>query len=334
MSKAKRVAACVIACVLAAGALCAVGIGTDGFKDWSFSRWTQGAEPSGSIKDGAVVTDGESSGLRLMSARIAKADYEEYGIAGQAESATVLTATFTPEATTNKAVTWTCDDTSGKVTVTPVAGNPLQATVTVTGAFGQTVTITCTSQANPSVKATAKVEYVKSVTAVQNNYDVTSIKDDFEVGGYNSFGIGTLTPTSFSGNVTMTLDTDLYTYLKARHSGLVQSATLSQGTDEITAASGYNVNLLFGEIPQSEWESVYEDIALYYYGWEEEYMIIGTLSYDDVHCYYNGIETSYHEGSLVETDMIVNSFEDITVNPTGITLNIGTVIFGENGIVE
>ena len=56
---------------------------------------------------GAVIEEGESNGIKLMSAKIAPENYDEYGISPMAETAYQLTATITPENATNKAVDWT-----------------------------------------------------------------------------------------------------------------------------------------------------------------------------------------------------------------------------------
>ena len=52
---------------------------------------------------GAVINEGESNGIKLMSAKIAPENYADYGISPMAETAYQLTATITPENATNKA---------------------------------------------------------------------------------------------------------------------------------------------------------------------------------------------------------------------------------------
>ena len=53
-----------------------------------------------------AVGDGISSGVSLMSARIAVADFEEYGISPLAESAQQVTASVQPSDALNKEVDW------------------------------------------------------------------------------------------------------------------------------------------------------------------------------------------------------------------------------------
>ena len=279
---------------------------------------------------GAVVSEGESNGIRLMSTMIAEEDYEEYGVSALAESATIITATFTPEATTNKNVTWTCSDTSGKVTVTPVSGNPLQATVAVTGAFGTQVTITCTSQANSAIKSTLTVDYVKGLELKSAPKTFNSIKSTIKLGDY-SLSTGTINPTSYEGTLNISIDRLLYSHLKKKYSTILQAKIIATSVDEINNSGEYYFKELFGTTSESEINSIYEDIAIYYYG--KSNITIGTLTYNNVTCYYNGSETSFI-GKAIETTITISSTSDIYVNPTGVSLSNGGLIFGANGQVS
>ena len=280
-----------------------------------------------------IVNEVDSNGIRLMSTMIAEEDYDAYGISAMAESATIITATFTPAATTNKNVTWSCSDTSGKVTVTPVSGNPLQATVTVTGAFGTQVTITCTSEANSAIKASCTVDYVKNYTYKNNNITLSSIKGVINSQLMPNFGTGTLNPTSCSGMVYLSIDFQLYNYLKTKHSTVKQDSNISTTADILSNPQNYYLKELFGTTSESEINSIYEDIAIYYYG--KSNVTIGSYSYENVHFYYNGVESSFDDGeSIVDGDLVINSFSDIYVNATNLSLSNGGLIFGANGQVS
>lgn len=339
VGKLIAVTVCIAALVVG---VCAMGIGTTGFKDWSFSRWFPKTEAVQELTEtsngGAVISEGESNGIRLMSTLVEEEDYEEYGISAQSVGYTaVITAEFTPASTTDKSVTWTCNDTSGMVTVTPVADNQLQATVTVTGGFSEQVTITCTSKATPTVKATATVDYMRIPSQVcLNTYTVNSIlTDDFEVGKFDevdSLGVGTLKPTSYKGTVRFRIDTELYDYLITKFDDLwAVSADLNFDSDEIYGTAGYNAAQFFCGTTAS-WEDILEEIANYFYG-KSDYSL-GFLEYYNVASYYGDVKVADYPGTLISALCKVNSIADIIVTPTGIDLDNVTLIFGENGVVS
>ena len=109
---------------------------------------------------GAIITEGEGNGIKLMSAKIAPEDYAANGISAMAETAYQLTATVTPENATNKAVDWAVafvnpsgEWATGKtvtdyVTVTPTADGALTANVECVKDFGEQVRVTVTSRDN------------------------------------------------------------------------------------------------------------------------------------------------------------------------------------------
>ena len=105
--------------------------------------------PAGETANGgAIIGESQGSGARLMSTKIAAADYEEYGVSPMAETAYQLTATITPEYAEDKTVDWSVafDNPSsawatGKtvtnyVTVTPTSDGALTATVSCLQDFG------------------------------------------------------------------------------------------------------------------------------------------------------------------------------------------------------
>lgn len=99
----KRVIAGVSALAIIAGA--AVGgwaINEYVIKDNQFTITDQAYDSDG----GMLVGEAEGSGISLMSAEIAAADYEEYGVSAQAENAFTLTATLTPADSFDKTVDW------------------------------------------------------------------------------------------------------------------------------------------------------------------------------------------------------------------------------------
>ena len=134
---------------------------------------------------GAVIEEGESNGIKLMSAKISPENYDEYGISPMADTAYQLTATITPENATNKAVDWTIafvnaesEWATGKtvtdyVTVTPTADGALTANVECLQAFGEQVRVTVTSRDNTAVKANATVDYTEKLSSVKATFGST-----------------------------------------------------------------------------------------------------------------------------------------------------------------
>lgn len=138
---------------------------------------------------GAVIEEGESNGIKLMSMKIAPENYDEYGISPMVDTAYQLTATITPENVTNKAVDWTIafvnaesEWATGKtvtdyVTVTPTADGALTANVECLQAFGEQVRVTVTSRDNAAVKANATVDYTEKLSAVKATFGSTVLSN-------------------------------------------------------------------------------------------------------------------------------------------------------------
>lgn len=168
----KRVIAGVSALAIIAGA--AVGgwaINEYVIKDNQFTITDQAYDSDG----GMLVGEAEGNGIKLMSAKIAAADYAEYGVSAQAENAFVLTATITPDDSYDKTVDWSVrwqnansSFAKGKtvtdyVTVTPTSDGALSASVACLQDFGEKIEVVCTSRANENASATCVCDYAKRV---------------------------------------------------------------------------------------------------------------------------------------------------------------------------
>lgn len=122
-------------------------------------------------ESGMVVGDGIGEEISLMSARIAAADYSEYGVSPLAESAQTVTATVTPSDALNKKVDWSIawanassswaksKTVTDYVTLTPTSDGAVTATLECLQAFGEQIIITATSRDNSSAKGTCTVDY-------------------------------------------------------------------------------------------------------------------------------------------------------------------------------
>lgn len=154
---------------------------------------------------GAVIGEGKSNGISLMSAKIMTADYDEYGISTMAETAYQLTATITPSDATDKTVDWSVSFVNpsstwatGKtvtdyVTVTPTNEGALTANVECKAAFGAQIKVTVTSRDNAEATAECVVDYVKRVTGIS-----VKLAYQAEIINVNSSSEETVIPSSFA----------------------------------------------------------------------------------------------------------------------------------------
>ena len=175
----------VLLVLVIAGTAALVGVLSDGFKNWDKFKPDEEQTQEG----GAIITEGEASGMKLMSMKIAPENYDEYGISPMADTAYQLTATITPDNATNKAVDWTIafvnaesEWATGKtvtdyVTVTPTADGALTANVECLQAFGEQVRVTVTSRDNTAVKANATVDYTEKLSAVKATFGSTVLSN-------------------------------------------------------------------------------------------------------------------------------------------------------------
>ena len=175
----------VLLVLVLAGTAALIGVLSDGFKNWDKFKTDEEQTETG----GAIITDGESHGMKLMSMRISPEDYDEYGISPMAETAYQLTATITPDNATNKAVDWTVafvnassEWATGKtvtdyVTVTPTTDGALTANVECVKDFGEQVRVTVASRDNTAVKANATVDYTQKLQSVKSTFGSTVLSN-------------------------------------------------------------------------------------------------------------------------------------------------------------
>ena len=155
------------------------------------------------VGSGVILNKPENHGIEMVSAKIAREEYAEYGISPMAENAYTLTATVLPENASNKAVDWSVEfvDPSSEwatgktvtdyVTVTPTSDGALTATVSNLGEFGEQIKVTVTSRDNSAAYASCTVDYAKRIKSAylvdgsgapvgQNGADwVTGLHDNF-----------------------------------------------------------------------------------------------------------------------------------------------------------
>lgn len=352
MTKAKlKIISGVLALAVVAGGVCSLGyasrnedgkwFGNGNLSNWHWSDKTSDGE-SNNVTGNTVIGEGESNGVSLMSTAIPVEDYDEYGIDTQAESAVIITATITPSATTNKTVTWSTNDASGKVKVAPVEDNPMQATVQVLGAFDKQVTITCAANSNSLAKATCTVDYVKAFEYFYEQECDDYIRDYVTIDGLRPrFSTGTVTPTSCIGDVYMTMDSDLHAYLVKNHITVQKEEKVITGVDLLTYTDDVTFDMLFNTTDEEEIEAIWQDIAIYY---DSVYVeapdfdgryTYGYLHTENVYFYYNGVQVDWQGPTYVtKYDLRADNFYDINVTASDVTLSDGSLVFGANGQVQ
>lgn len=199
-----NVAGIIALIVAAAVTVTTLGVGTSGFKDWSFSRFfpkseVQEQQPDdeqpdeNEQADNTVITVSEEHGLKLMSATIAPENYAEYGVSTYAESAFSLTVTITPSNATYQSVDMTLkwknpqsEWASGKsvsdyLTINQTSDGSLTATGTVLQAFSEPIEITATLRGQEEITAKAQVDYVGTLKADLYSCDLEFYDSDIEI---------------------------------------------------------------------------------------------------------------------------------------------------------
>lgn len=170
----KRILSNIMSIILGVG----IGVGGYALKDKITEPEQPGIEVSTpeEVVGGAILNKPENHGIEMVSAKIAREEYAEYGVSPMAENAYTLTATVTPASASNKAVDWSVEfvDASdewatGKsvtdyVTVTPTTDGALTATVANLGEFGEQIKVTAAIRGKPEAYAECTVEYVQKVT--------------------------------------------------------------------------------------------------------------------------------------------------------------------------
>ncbi len=174
---------------------------------------------------GAVISEDEGNGIKMMSAKIATADYDEYGISPMAETAYQLTATITPANADNQIVDWFVDFDNGSsawangktvsdyVTVTPTSDGALTANVECLQPFGEKINVKCVSRKYSNISASCMVDYAQKITGMTvtlegsrtGDVDIPAGEDvgiEFiYYGGTSSYNVYTVSATAIYSDV-------------------------------------------------------------------------------------------------------------------------------------
>jgi hypothetical protein len=188
------------------------------------------------VNDESFYTQKSNNGINLMSKLLKTAEYSEYGISTQSESARLLTAVVTPDYASNKLVDWSIrwanpssDWATGKtvtdyITVTPTSDGALTAYVTCIQAFGEQAIVTVTSRSNSLVSTSAKIDYRKKPTTTTTlltgstsetkTWDIEEIETLCDYS--DSWSIGTIDDSAVSHTVSVTTSDSLRNILEQK----------------------------------------------------------------------------------------------------------------------
>lgn len=189
------------------------------------------------LAGGMQVGESTHNGIQLMSAKLSDSEFATYGVAATAETAITVNATISPGDAANQGIDWSVAWTnpqssfaSGKDVNDYVTLNASgkSATVACLQPFGQQITLMATSQDNPALSATCKLEYAQKVTAATLNIGniavniggVTNVKYEISPSVTGPGGV-------ISCNVTTS---DVYTIAE----GFTKSVTFDMGADTNT----------------------------------------------------------------------------------------------------
>ncbi len=198
MEKIKKIIAGSLAAVIVAGAGI-TAIATNGFQDFGNTDTIQMELPKEN-DGGAIIGKGHGNGIKLTSAKISEADYENYGVSPLAETAYTITVTPTPT-DAHDTYAWTSTD-DESVKLTPSDGGKT-CKVECLKAFGTQITLTCTSENNPDIMASLTVDYVKRISSVNVSVNPGTIafgstEMSYTVMATPVWGTGTIQPSNFT----------------------------------------------------------------------------------------------------------------------------------------
>jgi hypothetical protein len=133
--------------------------------------------------DNMTMTEQGGNGIQMLSVLISPSEYANYGVSANAESARLVTASYTEgEYVSNPAVDWyvefvnadsewaTGKKASDYVTVTPTSDGALTAVVEGLKAFGEQIRVVCKSRQTPELMNSFVCDYASLVDTLSLNF--------------------------------------------------------------------------------------------------------------------------------------------------------------------
>ena len=338
------VAVCLSAAMLVGGGVVGYGMATD----WTYQKASnQIAQTDNQNAGNAVVNPSEENGIKVMSTRIAPADFAANGVSTFADSAYTLTATITPANTTYKAVDYTAawanpqsewaksKDISDYVTVAQSVDGSLSATLTILQPFSEQIQIKVTLRRNAEINATCTVDYVGCVGAtIANNGNVNDV-DDFIQINLSGLKYGTLSPDL---NNLLTVEIEVYGITGLNSKGYTVSDTVEYTisadsiTDTVDVATVRNVFYKAAGLENAE----AAEKEAYWVALSGEMLRTSTPDEANGNAIFNMRvysnrkygDNSYTSEKVIEYEISFYGFECFEVPATGMDISNTTIVTG------
>lgn len=188
---------------------------------WNPLKWTSKKTPTDTGAD-----DTSQDNISIAYTTLTADDFAAYGVSENAISAGVLRVEYSPANTSNKRTgfNWgfagnewsTGKNIADYVKFTAGANYAPECTYEVLQPFGDTIIVEATSRANSALKATTHIEYMARYSDIWNGEDLVlnyGEKIDLFKDLYAD-DIYSVSPDSFSANVTVSLNSDFNTWLR------------------------------------------------------------------------------------------------------------------------
>ncbi len=246
--------------------------------EWFKKPDTEQTTPTTPNEGGTEVAEIQGNGIRLMAARLASNEYEEYGVSPLAENAYTLTATITPADAANKKVDWTIafknansswatsKTVTDYATVTPSSDGALTAVVENVAAFGEQIVVKCTSRDNTSAYATCTVEYLQRTTGYTFNldgktYSTTGTKTNAATPTFATAKNANAAITVNKSTVYTRANTDSATYFTIKPTSALKTAITNAGltASNLKEYSGNNSATVSGFFDKTWGEALYKN---------------------------------------------------------------------------
>lgn len=132
-------------------------------------------KPTNVVESGIAVTLPESNGVKLTKTMLTAAQYDAYGISPQAESAFTITATVKESGGTapdaiqqvNWSMSWASPDNASVTDYVTMSTTETTAVFSCLQGFSTQIIVTCVSEMDENVSATATLDYAKRLMGIE-----------------------------------------------------------------------------------------------------------------------------------------------------------------------